>query len=227
MYFDQVSNSDTNQVYNLGLWNACSGTTQSIETCGHPTQSYNWGNTPNVGTMLPQQYQPGGNHHSMFTALFALCMAGVCLSFLLWILSLPIMLCCAHRRLSSSLMSTLTWLNFLTTIGAIVIGLVLAISLNRSLTGGWRGVAGNSIWTLLGAMGALLIGSLLFSGSCCLPKPKRRVGDPEMTKPHFGSKPMSYGHPQQQPGMMNQQPMGNTAAPTGPSTGVRPLHIPH
>lgn len=164
----------------------------------------------------------------MFTALFALCMAGVCLSFLLWILSLPIMLCCPHRRLSSSLMSTLTWLNFLTTIGAIVIGLILAISLNRGLTDGWRGTAGNSIWTLLGAMGALLIASLLFNGSCCLPKPKRRVGDPEMTKPQFGSKPMSYGYQQQQPGMMNQQPMGNTAAaPTGPSSGVRPLHIPH
>ncbi|KAI9311743.1 hypothetical protein BX666DRAFT_1867673 [Dichotomocladium elegans] len=239
MYVDQVRNYGTNELYNLNLWNYCTGTIQSVTSCGKTHQSYNWAHTPTVGSFLPEQYAPGGSHSQLFTALFSLVMAGVCLSFLIWLLSFPLLFCCKQRRFSSTIMSIFTWLNFLCTIGAIVIGLVLAISFNKGVTDGWTGRAGNSIWTLLGAMGALLLGSFCYSGSCCFAgnRSRRRVGDPEKTaaaKPTF----QPWEHPNPNPAggystttaapmTTNQQGPSQQPPPIGePSNMVRPVHIP-
>ena len=134
---------------------------------------------------MPSQYQPSGGHfRHLFTALFSLTMAGTCLSFVLWLMSMPIMFCCGRRfhRLPGASMSTFTLLNFLVTIAAFIIGLVLAISYNKALPDGWYGKVGNSIWTLLGAMGCLLLGYMSFMGTCVggpRDSNRNRVADPE------------------------------------------------
>ncbi|KAI8142201.1 SUR7/PalI family-domain-containing protein [Fennellomyces sp. T-0311] len=198
MYFQQAYNRPANSVYQNGLWNYCSGTLQGIESCSSPHQSYNWGNTPVIGQMVPQQYQPNGGHfRHLFTGLFALTMAGTVISFLLWLMSLPIMFCCGRRshRAPGIFMSTMTFTNFLVTIAAIILALILAISTNKGLTDGWQGRAGNSIWSLLGAMGALLIGFMCFNGTCC--GRRTRVADPELgpRKPGMFSKPTAHAPP--------------------------------
>ncbi|KAI9494812.1 hypothetical protein BDB00DRAFT_761271 [Zychaea mexicana] len=235
MAFQESSNQGENQAIKNGLWNSCQGSLQSVDQCGSPQQSYNWGNTPVVGQMMPQQYQPsGGRYRHLFTALFSLTMAGTCLSFLLWILSLPVMLCCGKRfhRLPGASMSTLTLLNFLCTMGAFIIGLVLAISFNKALTGGWSGKVGNSIWTLLGAMGALLVGFMCFNGTCCgPPRNRNRVTDPETAggggmfgkKNRFSKTAAPGPEPAAPPPQQQPPPM------SGPSTGMstaRPFQMP-
>ncbi|KAI8370931.1 SUR7/PalI family-domain-containing protein [Blakeslea trispora] len=167
IYF--VSAWDQNRVYNVALWNYCTGTTGgNIQSCASPVPAYNWARTPGISDIATSQ----ANSlvvKGLFLGMFILFFIGMGLSFLLWLMSLPI--CCLKHRAWGISMSTFVLINFLVTLTALILSLVLILGGIKSFTGGnspWNAQAGNALWIAIGATVALFLAFLCYGGgSCC------------------------------------------------------------
>lgn len=109
--------------------------------------------------------------------LFILFFIAVGFSFILWCMSLPI--CCLKRRGWGISMSTLVFINFMITLTALILLLVVVLSGIRILTNAdntWHAHAGNSVWIAIGATISLLIAFFCYSGGTCF-APKNRTSD--------------------------------------------------
>lgn len=126
--------------------------------------------------------------------MFVLFFIGCGLSFVFWVLSLPI--CCMKRRGAWGYsMSTLVFINFLVMIAALILALITILSGTKSIgnsNSGWNAHAGNSLWLTIGACVALLLAFLCYTGgSVCGRKKKTRKGavDPNYKDPYATSQP--------------------------------------
>ncbi|KAG1447262.1 hypothetical protein G6F56_009315 [Rhizopus delemar] len=176
LYFGSAWNQ--NQRYNFALWNYCSGTSNSISSCAHPTPAFNWASTPDLSTMLQSQAN-SRMVNNLFMAMFVLFFIGCCWGFLIWLASMPI--CCFKRRALGFSMLTLVLINFFVMLVALILALVLVISgvKHVSANQGWDAGAGNLLWITIGAVIALLLAAACYScGSATGGRKKKRV-DPE------------------------------------------------
>ncbi|KAI7899706.1 SUR7/PalI family-domain-containing protein [Cokeromyces recurvatus] len=156
------------QSYNLGLWNYCTVDGNGDATsCAHPYAAYNWAQTPNIVDTVPNLAN-SGYIKSLFLGLFILLFIGLGFSFILWLMSLPI--CCLKRRGWGYSMSTLTFINFLVTLVALILALILVLAGIKNLTSGaspWQAHAGNALWLHIGAVVSLLLAFFFYSGGSC------------------------------------------------------------
>jgi hypothetical protein len=107
--------------------------------------------------------------------MFILFFIAVGFSFILWCMSLPI--CCLKRRAWGISMSTLVFINFLVTLAALILLLVMVLSGIKILTNAdntWNAHAGNSLWIAIGATVSLFLAFLCYSGGSCF-APKKRT----------------------------------------------------
>ncbi|KAL0083571.1 SUR7/PalI family-domain-containing protein [Phycomyces blakesleeanus] len=169
LYFGQAINASQGKTLNFNLWNYCTGDIHgAVSGCAKPRPAYNWAQTPGISQVMSRQANSTGVK-SLFLALFVIIFISCGLSLIFWLMSLPI--CCLRRRGLGYSMTTLTLINFLLALVAMIIGLVVTIHGGKMLTGadpGWLGTPGNSLWCLIGSVVSLFFALLLYSvGSCC------------------------------------------------------------
>ncbi|OBZ86571.1 hypothetical protein A0J61_05368, partial [Choanephora cucurbitarum] len=174
IYF--VSAWDQNRVYNVALWNYCTGLPGgNVQSCAQPTPAYNWARTPGISEIATSQANSGAVR-AFFLAMFILFFVGMGLSFLFWLMSLPI--CCLKRRAWGISMSTFVLINFLVTLAALILSLIAILGGIKSFTGGnspWNAQAGNALWIAIGATVALFLAFLCYGGgSCCADSGNKR-----------------------------------------------------
>ncbi|CAO3608824.1 unnamed protein product [Cunninghamella echinulata] len=216
LYFAQVSDGTSNSYYNLGLWNYCTATGATVESCQHPTPAYNWASTPGINQVLPNQ----ANSlfiKGLFLANFILFFIGLGLSFILWILSMP--LCCTKRRGIVGSLTTLIFINFLVMLAALIFSLVFilrGLHILHNQNSNFNGHAGNSLWLTIGSVVALGIAFILSTGACCCigvsaaRKTRRNKVEPNIVPVGGAAKFSKEDNPQQQP---LQQPQQTASTP--------------
>ncbi|KAI8099601.1 SUR7/PalI family-domain-containing protein [Halteromyces radiatus] len=164
LYFAQAYHLSSSQYYNLGLWNYCTSNDQGVQSCSHPTPGYNWVDTPAINQTLSSLPLSKG----LFLGAFILFIIGLCFSFILWVISMP--LCCVKHRAVGGSMSTFTFITFLVMLTALIMELVFIIRGNyllHSVDPTWTGHAGNSLWLTIGSVVSLLFAFFSYGGSCC------------------------------------------------------------
>ncbi|KAI8640928.1 actin cortical patch SUR7/pH-response regulator pali, partial [Parasitella parasitica] len=169
IYYVSAWNNQQNLSYNLGLWNYCTGDGNGgISSCSQPTPAYNWAQTPNIVNLVPNLANSWMTK-GLFLGLFILVFVALGLSFIFWLMSLPI--CCLKKRGWGYSMSTLVFINFMIMLVALILALVLVLSGIRQITSAdntWNAHAGNALWITIGAVLSLLVSFFCYSsGTCC------------------------------------------------------------
>ncbi|KAI8991031.1 SUR7/PalI family-domain-containing protein [Mycotypha africana] len=173
VYFAQAWNTGQGRSYNFGLWNYCNTDNAGyVTSCAKTSAAYNWAQAPGVNQAVPGMANSYGTK-GVFLALFILLFIAMGLSFIFWLMSLPI--CCSNRRGLGYSMTTLVLINFFIMLAALILALVLVIGGIRQLTRAdrtWSAQAGNSVWITIGAVVSLFLSFLCYSGGVCCCKPK-------------------------------------------------------
>ncbi|KAI8069932.1 hypothetical protein BC940DRAFT_296511 [Gongronella butleri] len=196
--FANLVDKSTNQQYNLGLWNYCSAPANgAVQSCAQPVAAYNWYKTPGISTVVPN---PPSMSSGLFLALFILLFVCLGLSFIVWLVSMPLT-SVRHRAVGCSL-STLMIISFLADLAALILALYLVLSTIANVTGAssnWTGYASNSLWLTIGAVVALLFAFMSFGCSCAAIRKKQRKGkiDPNWKESGaaVGSEQSAHGAP--------------------------------
>ncbi|ORX46576.1 hypothetical protein DM01DRAFT_1410627 [Hesseltinella vesiculosa] len=190
------------QQLRMGLWNYCTADTSgNLEVCSQPVAAYNWFKTPGLSAAIHAPRFSTG----LFMALFILLFIGLGLSFLMWLLSIPLAFV-RHKAVGSTL-STILTIAFLADLAALIIALVLILSGIANITDdNWNGHAGNSLWLTIGAVMSLLFSFLTFGCSCCAIRDTRGAGGKGRVDPNWKE--------------TNRQSMANTSQGGGYASGV-------
>ncbi|KAI9019975.1 SUR7/PalI family-domain-containing protein [Phycomyces nitens] len=236
LYFGQAINASQGKTLNFNLWNYCTGDINGhVSGCAKPRPAFNWAQTPGISQVMSRQAN-SGSIKSIFLALFVIIFISCGLSLIFWLMSLPI--CCLRRRGLGYSMTTLTLINFLLALVAMIIGLVVTIHGGKMLTAadpGWLGTPGNSLWCLIGAVVSLFFAVLLYSaGSCCCKGSKegRRVRPGKAdsftseNRQRFDSGPPPPPHVNNNGYHPHQGPSPNTYANQGPIMTSPQQHSP-
>ncbi|KAI8647599.1 SUR7/PalI family-domain-containing protein [Parasitella parasitica] len=178
IYFLKSNNPQYNLSYGFGLWSYCQGTYNGpVESCSPPKAAFDWYTAPGFSDMLPT-YASSRRVNALFLALFILYFIGLIFSFLLWIATLPVSVCCCIKRFRHNpgnrpidiTMAFLCGLNFLIMLVVLILALVLVIGSVKAITGAsiyWEGYAGNALWLTIASAASLFLATVCYLFKAC------------------------------------------------------------
>ncbi|KAI7865732.1 hypothetical protein BDF14DRAFT_1822940 [Spinellus fusiger] len=229
MYLGQALNLPQQKYINFNLWNYCVGDVDgSVTGCSRPVPAYNWLKTP-VISMVMEPVTNSTITSGLFLALFILIFITCGLSLLLWLASLPV--CFLRRRSLGYSMSSLTLINFLIALTAMIIALVITIhggKVLRLADTNWITIPGNSMWCCIGAVVSLFLAFLLNAVGTCGCRDSKTNGNVTTKKDKKGKKAdhksrfdgMPYATASQPNNPYSTQPIPhNENDPSLPATG--------
>ncbi|KAL9553589.1 hypothetical protein MBANPS3_003223 [Mucor bainieri] len=178
IYFLKANNPEYDLRYSFGLWSYCQGPYGgSIQNCSSPRAAYDWATTPGFSQMLPG-YASSKRLYALFLALFILYFVALIFSFLLWIATLPVSLCCCTKRFRHNpgnrpldiTMAMICGLNFLIMLVVLILALVLVIGSVKAISGAsiyWNGHAGNALWLTIASVASLFLATVCYLFKAC------------------------------------------------------------
>lgn len=127
--------------------------------------------------MLPN-YASSKRVYGLFLALFILYFIALIFSFLLWIATLPVSLCCCTKRFRHNpgnrpldiTMAIICGLNFLIMLVVLILALVLVIGSVKAISGAsiyWNGYAGNALWLTIASVTSLFLATVCYLFKAC------------------------------------------------------------
>ncbi|KAG2214695.1 hypothetical protein INT46_000914 [Mucor plumbeus] len=159
------------RTYCQGIYNG------PVQSCSSPIAAFVWPTTPGFSDMLPA-YASSKRVYALFLAMFILYFIALIFSFLLWIATLPVSLCCCTKRFRHNpgnrpmdiTMAFICGTNFLVMLVVLILALVLVIGSVKAISGAsiyWNGYAGNSLWLTITAVVSLFLATICYLFKAC------------------------------------------------------------
>lgn len=156
----------------------CQGTDNGpVQNCSLARAAFDWFTAPGFSDMLPT-YASSKRIQALFLAMFILYFIALIFSFLLWIATLPVSLCCCTKRFRHNpgnrpmdiTMAFICGINFLIILVVLILALVLVITSVKTISGAsiyWNGYAGNALWLTIAAVASLFLATICYLFKAC------------------------------------------------------------
>ncbi|SAM04461.1 hypothetical protein [Absidia glauca] len=164
LYFVQYTAGDA--FVRLGLWGYCQGTIKSgVVFCSSPSAAFVWSSVPGIKSYTSSL----SGLDSVYLANYVL----TWIAFGITVGALVVTMLAHFGRPADFLASIATFLGFLVMLATFIILLVLCLRGINTTAEGAYGRLGDCIWMHLGAMIALLFGSLWYCFTCIFGGPRK------------------------------------------------------